>query len=514
MFIDARTTTTHSVIETDLCIIGSGPAGMTIAREFIGTSVGVMLVESGGFDYDTITQRLYQGENRGEAYDPLDVCRLRFLGGTSNHWGGWTRRLDPWDFEKREHVPHSGWPITEQELRPYYEDTERLLELGKHRYDAAYWTENTDSNRLLDRDNIITNVFRLSPPTRFRLRYGLDIERAENIHALMYGNLVDFDFQDNKEVASRARIATQTGNRFSIRARAYVLACGGIENARLLLACNKDHAMGIGNQNDNVGRYFADHYGIWGGNLVFSGDIAGNEFYRVHQPRILREQGEALQIVPSLGLRPELLRSAGLVNFTNYFLPQAEGLATFDDRQRAGQAADDVRALARLVGGAATPAPADATAYQVITSFEPTPNPQSRVLLAQEKDELGLRKVILDWRLAPEDEAATKKLNQVFAAQFGAAGLGRMYVNPAQMWPLKWKDYGRHHMGTTRMSATPADGVVDRDCRIHGLRNLYVAGSSVFPTYGYAQPTYTIVALALRLAAHLKARLEREGTRP
>ena len=145
MHIDARTLENGSVIEGDLCIVGAGAAGISMAMDWIGASQRVLLLEAGGFDYDARMQELYRGEIVGLPYFPLQSARLHYFGGTTGHWAGFCSTYDASDFEHRDWVPHSGWPIKRAELDPYYARAHRVLELGPYDYDVASWQRRMSS---------------------------------------------------------------------------------------------------------------------------------------------------------------------------------------------------------------------------------------------------------------------------------------------------------------------------------------------------------------------------------
>lgn len=510
MFIDARQLDDGKSIQARICIIGGGPAGITLAREFANKPFKVCLLESGGFEYDALTQSLYEGENSGIKYDPLNVCRLRYLGGTSNHWGGWTRPLDVIDFEKREWIPYSGWPFGYEELDPYYRRAESIVQLGEHRYDPAYWAAQPGEPAYIDDAPVKTSVFRFSPPTQFGRVYRDELERAGNLEVCLHANVTDIELASADGPVKRLHVATLEGKKFTVSADIFILATGGIENARLLLASNKSQTSGIGNQHDLVGRFFADHYGTVTGSFLLSKPGITLEFYKQHPVNVGPDRDPA-RIRAALTLDEQTQRSEQLANFggliyhksTPYvFKPLLNG-GNGSFWKYVGELASNidnfiVDSFRSLFSKDVSP-----ELFEMISIIEPTPNPESRVTLGEQTDALGMRRAKLNWLYSDNDRLMLSRLREKWPLQFGYAGLGRALLEEDESWPPDWVEYGRHHMGTTRMHNDPRQGVVDSNCRIHNVANLYVAGSSVFPTYGYAQPTFTIVALALRLAEHI-----------
>jgi len=232
MFSDAREVEDGAIIEGDICIVGAGAAGITLALGLLDGGRRIVLLESGGFDYDHDTQALYQGVNLGLPYYDLDVCRLRYFGGTTNHWEGRCRPLDPIDFEARPWVPHSGWPITKATLDPFYARAHEICQLGPYRYDPADWLQPGESALAFDPARITTNLWQFSPPTRFGETYRQALAMAPDVEVLLHADVVDIATNEAGAEVDRLQVATLSGRRFGVRARAYVLACGGIENAR------------------------------------------------------------------------------------------------------------------------------------------------------------------------------------------------------------------------------------------------------------------------------------------
>lgn len=510
MFSDARRIPDGSRITADLAIVGGGPAGITLARAFAGGGTRVCLVEAGGQEPEPAVQGLYEGENAGIPY-PLAGSRLRFFGGSSNHWGGYCRPLDPIDFERRDWVPHSGWPFGIEELQPYYGPASEIVEIAPGRFDdKAYWERATGQAA----PDPVTGRMQLryihfSPPTHFGVRYRDELKRAPNIRVLLHANVVDIASTAQGNRVTGLRIRTLTGLSHEVRARVYVLATGGLENARILLLSNTSVPAGLGNQHDLVGRFFMEHPHLPAFGEIVVGDLA-------RLPHIYSRRVEADGRSGSAVFNPteRFLRERRLLNAT--LMMGEAGLYhshTASDWHKAPLHMDMLRAARPFLTGRR--GPADPAQPGLLGRWlglgcacEQVPNPDSRVTLSSERDALGLRRIRLDWRLTEQDRRSLVEHMRSLAMEFGALGIGRMRIDVQDdgQWPAEVTG-GSHHMGTTRMHDDPRRGVVDRDCRVHGVDNLYVAGSSVFPTSGAANPTLTLVALTLRLADHLKPRL-------
>lgn len=551
MFLDLRKLPDDHRIDCDLCIIGGGPAGIAIAREYIGTDLKVCLVESAE-EYDDPSQNLYAGAPQpsrkrarsirdGVHYGALALhSRLRHFGGSSNHWGGYCAPLAPEDLAKRDWIPDSGWPIDWRELRHYYPRAQRLCELGPYLYDDTLW-RGTDANAYaFDTAKLVNRFYQFSPPTRFGDRYGDALKAAANVTVLFHANATQIALAANAASADALTVKSLSGKYGRIQARHFVLACGGIENARLLLASNSVATAGIGNTRDIVGRYFMDHLYDSVGSLLVSerparflsqyGEItpanAGHPLVKSrYAPDPVMFQAA---ISPSAAVQ-QRNRTGGVALFIRGDWSRTdEGVsAVYEaiESDTAGAPENQAGSLLNILRNLNTALPEIKSVVQgkkaehlpvLFAIAEQAPNRLSRITLGSEKDALGSPRARIDWRLSEQDRRTFAQMPELLAGEFGRLGIGRVHK---AVWlddeaPYLYRgdfsrilEPGRHHSGTTRMAHDPARGVVDADCQVFGVSNLSVAGSSVFPTIGSANPTLTIVALALRLADHLKTRL-------
>jgi choline dehydrogenase-like flavoprotein len=532
MFIDTRRTEEGSVVETTVCIIGGGVAGITLAMELDKKGIDVVLLESGGFNPDDDTRDLYRGEDVGEwKYNFADGSRSRFLGGSSNCWGGWCRPLDPWDFEKRDWVAHSGWPFGLSELAPYYERTHALLKLGPNNFDPDFWERSinrSDVRRIpLVSGMVRDTISQFSPPARFGKLYRETLKRSQRVRVFLYANAVNIDTDRMAKTVTHIDVATLSGRRIKVTAKQFILATGGIENARLLLASNKIQPGGVGNGNDLVGRFFMDHPRLFSGNIKFTREWSRNKLSDVkyhYQNAAVAAHGTC--IAHQFALTPETLEKEGLLNarvwFSSVFPGEgSEGaLALFRCKQALTQKEQADWSLGKDVLTMLSH-PLDTLGYGYTRLFqprwliqgvkfqlivEPEPDPDSRVMLSPtQKDQLGMNRVRVDWRLTPRVQRTFDRTLQILAEDMRKSGVAQVELDPpveGRKWP-KDLEGTWHHMGTTRMHDSPKHGVVDRDCKVHGMSNLYIAGSSVFPTAGANFPTITLAALAFRLSEHV-----------
>jgi choline dehydrogenase-like flavoprotein len=521
LIIDGRTVPANGSLAADLCIVGAGAAGITLALALESTNKNILVLESGGLTPEAGPQELARGQSVGQKYVPLESARLRCLGGSTMHWGGWCRPLEPVDFEARAWVPHSGWPINRTHLDPYYPRAQELCQLGEFDYDPAGWDLPEHCLLRLPPDRIHSRLIQFSPPTRFGVRYRDALERSKTVKICLHSNVTQLLTLEHGRAITGVRVATLEGNRFSVAARQYVVATGGIENARLLLASNETISSGLGNDRDLVGRFFADHIQLDTAGMLPQDPHLSLDLYQPASRQIPRRSrhtnGRSANVMAYLTLDPALQRARQTVNYsakiletdqTAYFSAAAQA----EETELSGweQITHSLRTLwddldekvaSRLRSGGDK-------MYKIVTTQEQAPNPSSRVRLGQERDSLGMLRPVLEWRLSELDRHSIQVAAEELVRAFGAAGIAKLHI-PLDLragWPdhipVSW-----HHCGTTRMSDDPAKGVVDADLRVHGMDNLYVAGSSVFATSGNGNPTLTIVALTLRLADHLRGML-------
>ena len=516
MHTDARTLENGAVIDGDLCIVGAGAAGISMALQLINSPLKVILLEGGGFEREQAMQDLYRGDIVGQPYFPLDAARLHYFGGTTGHWAGWCATYDAIDFETRSWVPHSGWPIEREDLDPFYERAQPILDLGSYDYDASSWSRRDTALTALglDRKAFWTKMWQFSPPTRFGAKYRSAIVDARNVHLYTHANVCEVEANDAVTAVDGVRIRSFDGKEYRARAKAYVLACCSIQNARLLLASNTKATAGLGNARDLVGRYFMEHLEMPSAELVLAKPAAPLKMY-AWESGVTKARGE-------IALDPRLQREHRILNGTASLEPGSLGepvkttfqllspeiLAAMEKWEKGGRVGPPP--FVTDTGASAAPPPLPRV-YHLMTRQEQSPNPDSRVSLSAEKDALGMPRAKLDWRLSEIDKRSIRTFYQLLGREVGRAGIGRIQIrewllSDDRTWP-SFVSGGWHHMGTTRMHTDPGQGVVDPNCKVHGLANLYIGGAAVYPTAGAANPTLTLVALSLRLADHLKTRL-------
>jgi choline dehydrogenase-like flavoprotein len=488
--LDSRDLEDGDVVGADLCIVGGGAAGITLALALASSGLTVMLLESGGLEPDAATTALAEAKMTGiQTWSPAEM-RVRALGGSTGHWEGWCRPLAAEDFTARSWLPGSGWPITHAELAPYYALAQETLELGAFDYDPAARAASSGRALLPFTLGAESRYYQLSPPTRMGALYRAELDAADYLTLYTYANVTNIvlDAVHTRVVAVDFR--TLSGKSFRAQAGLFVLAMGGLENARLLLASNTQLAAGVANGNDVVGRYFMEHPRYAGVLTAVHGKLPELSFYRGHASD-LRAGERAVDIVGAIGLSAAVRAEHQLLNVT----------ATLETAALDGATGAIPPAVAQALVTRDGTAPG---ALSFTLRCEQSPQATSRVTLDTELDALGMPRLCLDWWISPDDEKRMARAARLLARELGALG-GRLWFQSTGGRLAGTPNPGGHHLGTTRMGTDPATSVVDANGRCHDLENLFIAGSSVFPTGGDAHPTLTIVALAHRLAAYLEA---------
>ncbi len=545
MLRDASSVPPGSTIRADVCVVGAGAAGITVARALRGKGLATVVLESGGLDEEAAAQALNHGDVLGRPYFPLDETRFRRFGGTTHRWAGWCRPLDPVDFEARPAVPAGGWPLAHGELVPYYRLAAAACGVAPDGFTPEAWAATLPAPYRLGAGSeaLRTVVWQRSPPTKFGDAYRAELTAARDVAVYLHATVVELEAGPGGARVEAAVIAREDGARFRVAAGRYVLTAGALETARLLLLSRGAHPDGLGNQHGNVGRYFADHpHGV-----VARVRLTAAASRRPEMPSLdaggLRGARARIRLRrPVQGakfgyaLAEPVLREHGLLNMAVHLVPEPQPgghdaaywslalvlanarsprrvLAQIRDGALPDGFGDHLREIARHPVALARAVYRDVvrrpTVLGLYAQAEQAPNRDSRVRLSDRRDRFGAHRVQLEWRLAGADRESIRRSVELMGAELAAAGLGRMEPAPwlaAEGPPPDTELTGGHHqLGTARMSADARHGVVDATCRVHGVANLYVADGSVLPTIGFANPLLTIVALAFRCADLLAA---------
>ncbi|MHC8332721.1 FAD-dependent oxidoreductase [Pseudomonas sp. LB3P25] len=461
----------------DFCIIGAGPAGITLALHLAGNGWRVVLLEGGGHEYSQNSQSLYKCPSSGlEVY--AEETRLRYLGGTSNHWAGRCRPFERSDFTVGPPVNLPGWPIAFSEIERNLPAAMAILDLPPHSGFKAI-------NATLDGADFEADRFLLSPPTRFAQKYAKELNETEGLDVFINCNCVDLEFDSKSGRIVTVVVSDYELHRERVTAKQFILATGAIENARQLLNSESLAAGGIVSKDGYVGRCFMEHLNVDLGTFILKdGEGTDSRQYFTTDAFVMEHRAGKGNVTASLVSEVKSYgRMAAIKGFFENLVCEVgaehkiEFITKFD-------------------------CPGDGVISTLIEQF---PNRNSRISLLDGRDALGMSKVNIHWELTPADRETVKSIGLEVAKCFADTGLGYVKLEECVYdvdLPLKVNPHA-HHMGTTRMATSPEFGVVDENCKVFGVENLYVAGSSVFSTGGACNPTMPLLQLALRLANYL-----------
>lgn len=550
MIEDARQIPSGTQIECDVCIVGGGPAGISIALEFAGTAQRVVLLEGGGKNETAKSRDIHRGlVAPASSHERLEKYRRRQFGGSTAAWGGRCVPFDAIDFEKRDWVPHSGWPFSKSHLDPFYERAMQRCEAGSLACttDEVFPGKQREIIEGFDGREVVSNrLERWGPPTHFGKRYAKELRASRNITALLNANCLRVQCAPDGARVDHVEAATFAGHRFTVKPRVCILAGGTLETTRLMLASG-----GIGNHSDKLGRFYMSHL-LGTAAVVRVRETARGFIYD------FEKDADGVYVRRRFWITPEAQRDHKILNAIAFLfrppLSEAEHgsavlsaayMAKFFLRLFKRRALGESLALLRqnrvsllahtrnvLVGAPGLVPkfaviagrrflahrrlpfilpPQKGNAFHLFYQTEHAPNPASRVMLhPTEKDALGMPRLLVDIQFTGQDVETVIAAHRLIKKRFEETQSGSLVCDEDELRAhvinyLRDFDSSSHHLGTTRMSVDPRDGVVDADCRVHGVENLFLASGSVCPTGSHANPTLTIVALALRLADHLKS---------
>jgi len=527
MFIDAFRSEEISLSEVDICIVGSGVAGLSLAREFLDSKYTVLVVESGDFSGDNGTNALNAGIIDGLPYRALINGRTRGFGGTSELWGGQCTRMNKLDFEQRDWVPFSGWPITYDEVAGFYPRAAEVFGLRRDVLDGTC-TQDFPINELGIDHTTLQTVYSAFSPKRFLGReLRAILEQSSNISVLLNGTVTELLQDESGSRISGVSVRASNRSELTIRAKTFVLSCGAIENARLLLVSRRKEEKGVGNRRDLVGRFLQDHV------IATVAEIDAKEPRTLYRGVCLVRRSGGIRYSQKLGLSDDLQKKNRVLNgvatieyddnnvIVEPLVRVYRALRTKNLRQAGlrdymtvmAHPMAAIRAAATNLGYA-LPSAALGGSARLSCVVEQAPNPDSRILLSDSLDSLGVPRIKVQWILTDSERNTLRVMAETFTEEFNRLGIGS--VSRFDWIDDDGSDWGKnvcdilHASGTTRMSDNPGSGVVNTNCKVFDVENLYLAGSSVFPTSGYANPVFTMTALAIRLGDHLKLNLSAE----
>lgn len=549
MILDLAREELPEFLDLQVVVVGAGPAGISLALELETLGVPVLLLEAGGRRINAAGQDIYRAESLHGGHGPVHRYRHRVLGGTSAVWGGRCIPLDPIDLEDRPWIPHAKWPISYGDLAQHYPRALALCQAGSACFIASEALPHEDGAGIFDMrdaDLVTDRVERFSEPTHFGRRYHDQLKRSSLVTAVMNASVLRVTAEEGGRRVKGVTICLPNGSRQSLLAGTVVIATGAIETARLLLSSDTEKRCGLGNERDLVGRFYQSHLEGHVGELVLTPGAAarmdyGRDAAGVYCRRYLWLSPEAQrrEQLAGLAMRPTHAKVAdpehghpvlsAMYLVKGMLLPEyARGMNSTEHAEagRVGRASDVyLRHIANVVRGSPRLAAfaADWTRrrvlakrklpsvfltdptghYPIDVNAEQTPNPGSRIMLGDRRDALGQRRVVIRWRASQEDRLRVARGVSVAGRALERAGVGRIFMHDIEQQLARLTPIGGHHIGTARMAETSSSGVVDRHGEAFDVSGLYVLGAASFPTSGFANPTLTIVALAIRMAGRV-----------
>ncbi|BAQ61777.1 glucose-methanol-choline (GMC) oxidoreductase:NAD binding site [Geminocystis sp. NIES-3708] len=512
MIINGQNIPQEEILKADICIVGAGAAGLTLARQFNNTSVSVLLLESGGLKNDLMTQSLADGTSDGEIY-PFKESRFRCFGGSTTRWSGICIPLDEGDFEHKSWLTYSGWPFSKSELLPYYQKAEEIFGLPQK-------TLNLSDKSPFHQSPLKTKILKYSNPLDLGKKYKQEIIESKNISLIIHSNVIELIPHQEGRLIESLKVQGSDGNGFIVKARTVILSTGGMENARLLLASNSYFPQGLGNHNDLVGRFFMEHYFKVAGILPINQKSEFITSFTHRYPFGNTYAQDVFGLSDDLRDREQLLNihwricRYNLLEDTQTVITAKKLAKQFSQ----GDFSQMIQQWQLLWQGDLTVIPrylwwhfynrlnpsAHFDHIRFVGLVEQEPDFHNRITLSSKCDFLGQPLVNLTLNFSQKMWESVDRSMSCLSKILSERGFGQLEYDCDRLQHLTFYDkVGYHPMGTTRMHPNPRYGVVDANGKVHDVDNLYIAGSSIFPTGGAANPTFTIVALALRLADHL-----------
>ena len=516
--IDLQSLPSGSELHSDLLIVGGGIAGLVLADALRGSARHVDLLEAGGVHEDSKHQELYSADLAGIQHLGITEGRFRVYGGSSTRWGGQLLPLAGHDFDVRPHVPESGWPLNPSELTSYLKRCEDLLAVNHAPFDGSLIEYLPTPGPHPSSPDLQSRFSKWAPFSRRNVAttLGSRCESDPNTRVFLHAGVTQLELEVGGCRVQSLKVSNFCGGQFTFTAREVVLAAGTIETTRLLLAS------GIGNCNDQVGRWFHDHLSIKAATLY---PECRRSFLERYAPWFIGSTRHTIKLESTAGWqdREACLNVMGHLVFET---PPNSSFAWLRQQLQARQLQrNSTRAvLTHCIENLPSESldllylawksvvrrrrwcPSRAAITLCIDS-EQQPNPDSRIILSPQRDSLGMPKVVVDWRWGESERHAFASYRNLFDHHWQTWNLGHIDWHYSFERDTGWQDDVRdtyHMMGGTRMSINPQQGVVDPQLRVHGVPNLFVASCSVFPTGGSSNPTLTLMQLTLRLAEQLR----------
>jgi choline dehydrogenase-like flavoprotein len=525
MLIDLHQLSSDTSPQADICIIGGGIAGLVLADSLRGSGLQVSLLEAGGLSLESRSQDLYAADIIGQPHSGTTDGRFRVLGGSSTRWGGQILPLADQDFSRRSHVPYSGWPIASKDLEPYYAKVEEILGVNHLPFTSDLLMHLPLSHPKKLQNGLQMRFSKWAPFNRrnFAKTLGRRVQCDPDTKIFYHANVTLIQLHPEGYRVDWVEAKTYEGQTVRFFANQFIICAGTIETCRILLVSNNIQSRGIGNHYDLVGRYFHDHLSMSAARILPQSRQA---FLEQFAPWFLGQTRHTLKLEST----EEFQSQNNSLNSMGHFVFEAPKDTAFSlIKQFMQQNQGNIRSpalvpnidllpkelldliyltwQAKLKKRRWSPSRAELLLY---IDCEQQPNPNSRISISCDRDVLGLPKTVVDWRWGEPERHTMQAYKQIFTEKWEGWGLGKLKwlcnFEEDSDWKERISDI-YHPMGGTRMSFDYKHGVVNSDLRLHSVANLYVASCSIFPTGGSSNPTMTMMAATLRLAAHLKTSL-------
>ncbi|MDB5223205.1 MAG: family oxidoreductase [Chitinophagaceae bacterium] len=503
-------------MSADICIVGSGAAGMAAAFELTKTKLKVLILESGDIKYNDDTQSLYNSEIVGHSFNGAHEGRFRTLGGSTTKWGGQALPLTEFDFIKRSWVSYSGWPINYTDIIPYYKKATDYLLVDNYNFTDDLFDKLKISPPGFDKSLINYHLSKWSPVPNLRKIYLPIIKKSKNVTLIKNANLIKINLGEKLNNVSDFKFVTiNKCNKLTVTAANYILATGGIEVARILLSNQHQLRCGIGNEEDLVGRFLQDHPVAHIGVLKTENPRQIQKLFNVHFYKG-KKYSVRFSLSSSVQQSLQLLNASAAINFNfnkNSVFNNLSYLKTaIRDKEKRRLLSYNIIEVIKKSPSLTLPIyyylfknriVKPNTDFNISIMTEQEPDPESRIQLSTQKDSLGIPKSKITWKVNASVWKTVNAFAHIIKEQFHISELGNVLISENINLDIPhWEDFisdQYHHIGTTRMDNSSKYGVVDKHCRIHNINNLYIASSSVFPTSGHSNPTLTLIALTFRI---------------
>ena len=565
MIISADELANSASLSTQVAVVGAGPAGIVVALEAAKNGFEVLLLESGYDRFNATVQELSEAAAWDpDVHEPMSKTVRRQLGGTSTIWGGRCVPYDPVDFDRRDRISDTPWPVAYEELSSYFQRACDWLKCGRAVFDVTRMPQLPASlvPGLPNADASTASLERWSLSTDFAREYADELKRSTRVRVVTGLTCTEVSSQLGQSRADHLTCRTLDGKHVTVRAQCYVLACGGLETTRLMLSSRGPDGGALGDHSGHLGSWYMGHVDgvianvrfrtppratVFGYERDIDGTYVRRRFSVSREAQLKHEAPNVIAFLANPALA-DYWHGNGILSLAYLALRSPFGHLVAPPEQRLSLSGDksvgspsghggkspvrphlvniarDSVPVARfavglgarrvLARGHATPgfftAYSRDNLYPLQYHGEQVPNRKSHVSVTDDLDSLGMPKLSIDFRFSQQDVDGILKCHQIWDEYLRQNNCGHLEYISDDPDSAVWEQaggVGSHQLGTTRIAARSEDGVVDRNLAVHGVGNLYVASSSVFLTSSQANPTFMIIAFALRLADRLKSSL-------